>query len=96
MTDANTRLCARCLQTIAEGRGEFFEVQITAVADPSPPILDEEIAPHAFAEIERRRELEELLEDVSAQEAQDQIHRQVTLSLCNRCFGDWIEDPAGK
>ncbi len=94
MNNVNTRLCARCLETVCEGRGEFFEVRIVAVADPSPPILDPLPQPGSYAEIEAEQQLRDALHDMSAQEAQDQVHRHVTLSLCNRCFHDWIEDPA--
>ncbi len=94
MNDDNTRLCARCLRTMTEGRGEFFEVRIEAIADPTPPILDG----HQELDVASvRSEYEELvgaLRDTSAREAQDQVHRQVMISLCNRCFVDWIEDPA--
>lgn len=96
MNEENVRLCDRCLQTMMEGRAEFFEVQIEAVADPSPPVLDLDTSPHSYADIESQKQLEEALRNTSAQEAQDQIHRHVTLSLCNRCFSEWIEDPAAK
>jgi hypothetical protein len=93
MNEDNTRLCARCLQTVSEGRAEFYEVRIEAVADPSPPILDPLPQPGSDSEIEARGQLKDALREMSSQEAQDQVHRHVTLSLCNRCFHDWIEDP---
>lgn len=91
MKGENTRLCDRCLRTVEEGRGEFFEVRIEAVADPTPPTLDTPFDPEQV-----RAEYEELvnaLRDTSPQEAQDQIFRRLIVSLCNRCFATWIEDP---
>ena len=44
MTDRDPLFCDRCLCEIHPGRGEFYEVRIEAVADPSPPDLDAESA----------------------------------------------------
>jgi hypothetical protein len=87
-------LCARCLQQLHAGTGDFFRVTIEAVADPSAPALDEEASA-----AEGRRRIEELLaqmKDVSEREAMDQVHRRVVLHLCGPCYRQWIEDPAGR
>ncbi len=93
MSSENTRLCDRCLQTIREGRGEFFEVRIEAVADPSPPDLDAYVEQNAKQISEEYADLVDALRNTSPQEAQDQVFRRVTISLCNHCFVSWIEDP---
>ena len=45
-----------------------------------------------------RKELDRLIagmQELSEQELMDQVHRRVTLSLCGRCYADWIENPTG-
>jgi hypothetical protein len=32
---------------------------------------------------------------MSEREAMDQVFRRLTVFLCNRCYQDWIENPAG-
>lgn len=86
-------LCSRCLKTLSTGRGEFYVVSIEALADPSPP----EIEPGDLARDYRadwRATVAELA-DVSPREALDQVYRRVVMHLCNGCFRDWIENPAG-
>jgi hypothetical protein len=88
-----TLFCARCARELHPGEGDFFQVTIDAVADPTPPNLD--VEPSAT---ELRRRIEELLaqmQDVSAQEALDQVRRHLVLHLCLACFKEWIEDPTG-
>jgi hypothetical protein len=87
-------LCARCLIELEPGTGSFYEVRIEAVCDPTPPQLDETLD---TAEI--RRQLEETLaalQELSAQEALDEVRRSLTIHLCRECFSEWIEDPAGR
>lgn len=87
-------LCARCLVPLEPGTGSFFRVTIEAVADPSPPALDEDVSAD-----ELRRRIEALLKqmkDVSEREAMDQVHRRLVLHLCGPCYRQWIEDPAGR
>ncbi len=91
----HSRLCDRCLQEVQEGVGEFFEVQIQAVADPTPPVLDALDHQTPYQQLESYQEIVSATEGLSACEAQDQVYRRVTLSLCNRCFSKWIEDPVG-
>jgi hypothetical protein len=92
-TDAGPVFCARCAAELRPGRGDFYRVHIEAVADPTPP----EITAADLAR-DHRREIERLLaelEDVSAQEAMDQVHRRLTIFLCRPCYRRWIENPAG-
>jgi hypothetical protein len=35
------------------------------------------------------------LEQLSEREALDQVYRRLTLFLCNACYRQWIEQPAG-
>jgi hypothetical protein len=88
--------CDRCLKQLHPGRGDYFEVRIEAVADPTPPDIDIDLekSPETL-----HREYEALLaqlRDLSPAEARDQVYRHVWLTLCNTCFNSWIEDPAGK
>jgi len=93
MNDELPLLCARCLKTLTAGRGEFYVVSIRAVADPTPPAFEE--ADFAIDLRADWRATVAALRDVSAQEAMDQVYRQVILHLCNACYRDWIENPAG-
>jgi hypothetical protein len=92
MSDDAPLLCTRCLKTLQAGRGEFYLVKIDAVADPTPPEIDEyDLSRDAAQEW---REIVAALHDVSAQEALDQVYRRVIIHLCNACFREWIENPA--
>ena len=85
--------CARCTAELHPGGGDFFQVTIEAVADPSPPNSMTEDSP-----AELRRQIEQLLnrmQDISAREALDQVHRRLVIHLCGACFRLWIENPAG-
>ena len=93
MTEDLTLLCSRCLKTLESGRGEFYVVSIEAIADPTPPIID-------GSDLERDyradwREIVAALRDTSPQEALDQVYRRVVIHLCNACYCEWIENPAG-
>ena len=87
-------LCARCLKTLTPGAGNFFQIEIYAVADPTPPEITESPSLETIRQ-EIQLQLKQL-EDLSPQEAMDQVHRRVTMHLCNLCFPDWIEHPAGQ
>lgn len=88
--------CDRCLKQLAPGRGEFFEVRIEAVADPTPPELDADLSADP-ADIQKQYEdLLEQLRSLSPAEARDQVYRRVWITLCNRCYKRWIEDPAAR
>jgi len=85
--------CDRCLKGLTPGNGEFYLIQIEAVADPTPPSLIE----HARS-ADITSELNELVSqmgDLSPQEAMDQVHRKLTIQLCVSCYRDWIENPTG-
>jgi hypothetical protein len=92
MSDEQPLLCTRCLSILQPGRGDFYVVTINAVADPTPPVIDEDDLRR-----DRRKEWQSIiaaLQDTSPQEALDQVYRRVVIHLCNECFGRWIENPA--
>jgi hypothetical protein len=92
-TDPVPLFCDRCAAELRPGTGNFYQVNIEAVADPSPPDLDAEEQPEDL-----RKEIELLLAemaDLSPQEAMDQVHRRLTLCLCVPCYRRWIENPVG-
>jgi hypothetical protein len=75
------------------GRGEFYVVSIEAIADPTPPIIESgDLARDYRADW---RDIVAALKDTSPQEALDQVYRRVVIHLCNACYRDWIEYPAG-
>ena len=87
-------LCHRCGAELTPGEGSFYVVRIEAFADPTPPNISE-------ADLEKA-DLDELMEQaieqlrgMSEQEIMDQVYRRLTIHLCGRCYGDWIENPAG-
>ncbi len=92
-TDDSPLFCDRCSTQLIPGKGNFYVVNIEAVADPSPPSIDEE-----DLHKDHRREIEQLVEEMrglSQQELMDQVYRRVTIFLCLRCYAEWIENPAG-
>jgi hypothetical protein len=85
--------CARCTAELRPGTGNFYQVTIEAVADPTPPTIDAE---DLGGDIRKRMEtLIRQMEGMSAQEAMDQVYRRLTLYLCGRCYRQWIENPTG-
>ena len=85
--------CDRCTVELTPGAGNFYRVAIEAVADPTPPsITDEDLQLNIAEQISA---LIDQLQDVSPQEAMDQVYRRVTLCLCAPCYRKWIEDPTG-
>src|SRR5262249_45983437 len=85
--------CARCTVELHPGNGNFYQVTIEAVADPSPPTTSGE---QSAADL--RRQIETTLArlaNVSPQEALDQVYRRQVLHLCTACFRRWIENPTG-
>jgi hypothetical protein len=94
MSDDTPLLCTQCLKTLQPGRGEYYVVTIDAVCDPTPPTIDAGDLRHDL----RRdwREIVAELQDVSPQEALDQVYRRVVIHLCNGCFRTWIENPTGE
>jgi hypothetical protein len=85
--------CARCAAELEPGAGNFYQVTIEAIADPTPPNVSAE-----EANFDLRQKIEEVIaqmEGMSAQEALDQVYRRLTLYLCGPCYQVWIEDPTG-
>jgi hypothetical protein len=85
--------CDRCGAILRPGTGNFYQIRIEAVADPTPPVVSAEDEPAQL-----RRGIEQLLaqmEELSAQEAMDQVYRRVMLYLCIPCCRLWIENPTG-
>ena len=68
-------------------------VRIEAIADPTPPEFTREDLERDHREEFAR--LCEAMQHLSAQEAMDQVYRRLTLFLCNACYRQWIERPAG-
>jgi hypothetical protein len=93
MADDGPLFCSRCLKSLTPGRAEFYVVRIEAVADPSPP----EISPSDLTRDYKAdwRAIVAALADTSPQEALDQVYRRVVIHLCNACYAEWIENPAG-
>jgi hypothetical protein len=85
--------CDRCGAILHPGQGDFYEVRIEAVADPSPPVIrGEEESADLPGRLDR---LLAQMKDLSAQEAMDQVYRRVGLYLCTPCYRVWIENPTG-
>jgi hypothetical protein len=85
--------CARCTAELEPGVGDFFQVTIEAIADPTPPtVANEDLQTDLRGRIER---LLAQMEGVSAQEAMDQVYRRLVIHLCGPCYHQWIENPTG-
>jgi hypothetical protein len=84
--------CARCSVELQPGSGTFYRVNIEAVADPTPPtITAEDLRNDPTAQIGK---ILEQMQELSEQEALDQVYRRLTIYLCCKCYAEWIEDPA--
>jgi hypothetical protein len=91
--DDSPLFCNRCSTELFPGKGNFYVVEIEAMADPSPPDLDERDLGAA-----PRREIQRLVDEMSElsqQELMDQVYRRVTIFLCLSCYTKWIENPTG-
>jgi hypothetical protein len=76
-------LCACYGAKLATGKGNFYVVQIEALADPTPPSFsDEDLQHDPRAEIER---LIEQMRESSERELFDQAYRRLILYLCGPC-----------
>jgi hypothetical protein len=84
--------CDRCSAELTPGAGNFYVVTIEAVADPTPPVIEQRSPEEIRAALERTLAQ---LAAVSGQEALDQVYRRVTIYLCRPCYQEWIENPAG-
>jgi hypothetical protein len=98
MTPANREsdvvMCARCACELLLGTDSSYRVTIEAVADPSSPRISAEDLQRDLQE--EIRALLRRLENYSEQEAMDQVHRRLVVYFCQRCYVQWIEDPAGR
>ena len=94
--DANEEsplFCDRCSTKLEPGGGDFYVVKIEAFADPTPPSFSAgDLARDTRAEIER---LLAQMQELSEQEAMDQVYRRLVLYLCGPCYRQWIEAPTG-
>lgn len=86
-------ICHHCGRDMRPGEGAYFVVRIEAFADPTPPTIPGEDAGRDHRGEIRR--LVDQLNELSEQEAMDQVYRRLTLCLCNGCYMRWIEDPTG-
>jgi hypothetical protein len=92
-SDHTPLFCDRCSTELVPGKGNFYVVHNEAIADPSPPVIDEEdLSPDPRREIAR---LIEEMKDQSPQELMDQVYRRLTIYLCLSCYAKWIENPTG-
>lgn len=82
--------CAKCSQVLTPGRGGFFEVRATAVADPYPPILKVETGVSA-----KMDELIAKMQNDSVTNNEEDVHLFRIFHLCNHCFSRWKELPWG-
>ena len=84
--------CHRCGCQLTPGKGNFYVARIEAFADPTPPDFDEcELPQDIGAEIDK---LIEKMSGMSEQELMDQVHRRMTIHLCQPCYERWIDNPA--
>jgi len=84
--------CARCAAELKPGEGDFYRINVEAMADPTPPEVSEE-----DMATDHREQMERLLgamNNLSEREAMDQVYRRLTFHLCGACYRTWIEDPA--
>ena len=88
-------LCDRCLRELVGGRGEFYEIDIQATVDSSPPILDSPATLDREEMDAQWGKVIEQLESTPQVDAENQVHCRRRLLLCSPCFQAWIENPAG-
>jgi hypothetical protein len=85
--------CSRCGKAVEPGRGEYYLVDVRAVADPSPPVFTaEDLATDPAREIDR---LLRRLRRMTREQLAHQVYRRRLFCLCNACYGAWIDDPFG-
>ena len=82
--------CLRCGRLLRLGADPCYLVKVEAMADPSPPIIDD---PESSSGKVGR--MIDSLSDLSPQEAMDQVYRRLSFYLCGSCYRLWIENPAG-
>ena len=77
--------------SLSPGAGNWYVIRIEAFADPSPPIIEEDLTSE---EIEI--EIEDIISsirDMSERQLMEQVHRKLTVHMCRLCYEEWIEDP---
>ncbi len=85
--------CGRCSQEVHPGQADFFVIRVEAFADPTPPEITEDDLQRDY-----RREIEMLMaamQNLSEQQAMDQVYRRRNLILCNGCCDEWMQRPLG-
>jgi hypothetical protein len=86
-------LCAHCGTALRPGSGNYYQVTIEAIADPTPPLFSpDDLVDDLRQKIER---LLAQLQGVSEQEALAQVYLRRRLFLCAPCCRRWIENPVG-
>jgi hypothetical protein len=83
-------ICHKCARLIRRAGAELYIVTIDAIADPDIA-LD-----HAGADL--RAEYDRLIDQMTHMtetELSEQVHRRLTITLCNACYRTWIENPTG-
>lgn len=91
--DETPTSCRRCGRELRPGEGNFYVVNILAIADPTPPSISaEDLSKDIGKEIAR---ILEEMHNLSEQDALDQVYRRVTLFLCTPCYERWIDNPTG-
>ena len=88
-------LCDRCLKELVAGRGEFYEIDIDARVDSTPPILDARGSIDLGKMNREWGKVVRQLEMTPQVDAENQVHCRRRILLCSPCFLLWIEDPAG-
>ncbi len=73
------------------GAAQYYRVYIFSFHDPSGP-TDEKLKSLDDIILEKRR-LIQILSEKSECEIRQQVHAEVMLLLCDRCYELWIEDP---
>lgn len=94
MSGGETCFCRRCGAALVPGQqATFYVVNVEAYADPTGPRISGE-ALEKGGDAEMKILLKEM-EEYSAQELLDMVHRKMVFHLCGRCYGAWIENPTG-
>jgi len=88
--DQPSDCCLRCGKELRLGSDACYLIKVEAMADPSPPVISD--VDDAREEIER---LLAQMNDLSPQEAMDQVYRRLSFYLCGPCYRQWIEHPTG-
>jgi hypothetical protein len=87
-------ICRRCGRELHPGRGDHYVVSILSIADPSPPVFNEDdLARDVEHEIQQ---LLVQLKTVETHEAEDQVFRRLVFHLCESCHRNWIMNPTGR